>query len=701
VQPDFRGLVDAATDVIAVFDRDRRYVYINAAQERVTGVPGASLLGKRNDEVMLPDDALVWTEALDDVSRSGRQRAIEATLMTPHGPRRFASVLTVVSDGLVCAVSRDITEIGRGYDEVDLEMLTELARRTGLALDNARLLAAEQEARRHAEEARDRTRRLQRLTAALSGAVDERDVVSIMVDAGRDALGASAGLAWLLRGGDTLEVAASTYGDRPGQLERYRTIPMTTQIPVCDVTRSGQPMMFENHAALAERYPEVRLTDPPPFQAWAVIPFVVAGRGAGSVAFAFLEERRFHDDDRELLTAMAGQASLALERARLYDALQTTAQQLATANQRKDEFLAMLGHELRNPLAPIATALDVMEIRDPDAMHEERAVIRRQVDHLSRLIGDLLDVSRITRGKVQLAREVLELGAVLAAAIEMASPMLERRMQPLTVDVPRNGVLVDADPTRLAQVFHNLLLNAAKYSEPRSQVTVRAQADRERIVVDVIDQGMGISPDLLPRLFDLFVQGERALDRSQGGLGIGLTIARSLCELHGGTIAAASAGPGQGSTFTVTLPRAARAEPRPPAPAAPPAATSQPGKRVLVVDDNVDAAQMLHELLAQLGHEAAVAHDGAAALLVAGAFQPDVAVLDIGLPAMDGYELARRLRAQRGASALRLIAVTGYGQDADRMRAQAAGFDHHLIKPIAADALVALLAAEPPALREG
>jgi PAS domain S-box-containing protein len=697
-QLDFRGLVDAATDVIAVFDRDRRFVYINVAQERVTGVPGASLLGKRNDEVMPPDDALVWTEALDDVSRSGRQRTIECTVATPCGPRRFATMLTAVSDGLVCAVSRDITEIGRRYDEIDLDMFTELARRTGAALDNARLLAAEQEARRHAEQARDRTRQLQRLTAALSGALDEHGVASTMVEAGRDALDAVAGVAWLLRGGDTLECAGSQYVDQSGLAPGFRVIAMTARLPVCDVVRTGQLMLFESRAEMLAHYPAA---GPSPHRSWAVIPLVVAGRGAGAVAFSFAEQRRFRDEDRGLLAAMAGQASLALERARLYEALQHTAEQLATANRRKDEFLAMLGHELRNPLAPISTALDVMEIKDPSAMHQEREVIRRQVDHLSRLIGDLLDVSRITRGKVQLTREVLELGAVLATAIEMAAPMLERREQRLAVDVPPDGLPVDADPTRLAQVFHNLLTNAAKYSEPRSHITLRARGGRERVVVEVIDQGIGIPPELLPQMFDLFVQGERTLDRSQGGLGIGLTIARSLCELHGGSIAAASAGPGHGSTFTVTLPRTERVESRPPASAGRLAAASSNSRRVLVVDDNVDAAQMLHALLGRLGHEAAVAHDGAAALAVAGAFRPDIAVLDIGLPVMDGYELARRLRAQRGGDPLRLIAVTGYGQDADRMRAEAAGFDHHLIKPIAVESLLALLAAEPPAVRDG
>ncbi|HEX7842569.1 MAG TPA: ATP-binding protein, partial [Kofleriaceae bacterium] len=382
------------------------------------------------------------------------------------------------------------------------------------------------------------------------------------------------------------------------------------------------------------------------------------------------DERRIHKEQLEQ----------AVERARL-------------ADQRKDEFLAMLGHELRNPLAPIATALELMELKDRTLLQKERDVIRRQVDHLSHLIDDLLDVSRITRGKIQLNRQVVEIGSVLAKAVEMASPLLEKRMQRLAIEVPRDGLSVDADPMRLAQVFQNLVTNAAKYSEPGTQIALRARRQADRVVVEVADQGIGISPDLLPRLFELFVQGDRALDRSQGGLGIGLTIARSLCELHGGTISAASAGTGAGSTFTVTLPRAAHADPPPPARAGSLVPRCATGMRVLVVDDNVDAAATLHEFIATLGHESAVAHDGIAALELASSFQPDIAVLDIGLPVMDGYELARKLREQPGRDKLRLIAVTGYGQETDRARAREAGFDHHLVKPIALDALIPLLAA--------
>jgi PAS domain S-box-containing protein len=1181
--------VDAAADVIAVFDREQRYIYINAALERAIGVPAAMLLGKRNDEVMTPEEAAGWREALEDVLRSGRRRAIEHTITTPEGPRRFASVITRVSGDLACAMMHDITDVrsNRLLDIAAQTMATGMvvfeAPSGAIPRDRggqivaaastyyARLFAAEQEARRHAEEARDRTRRLQTLMVSLSSAVEKHQVVLIMVDAGRAALGAAAGFAWLLRDEATLELAGCEPAGKVGWIDSFKTIPMAARLPVCDVVRRARPMMFENLAALNAEYLAV-LSDDSPFRAWAVIPFVVAGRGVGAVAFAFSDERAFSDEDRELLAAMMGQVSLALERsmllegerqaradaeaarqrerqlhvlaarlssaltppqvaaiaceevvsvlrayssaasvhdgdgvrilgtggprdeeclariakvplaaaipiaeavrrselvwcaseaelaaryphvediwrklgirswgavpfrfeggtvgslalsftterelgpedheflsgvgqltaqalerARLYEALQTGEEQLRVAltagraatwrldlatmiatrdpayramlgvrdehaaatdeeihpddraavraqferalqggtpfesevrvrrddgtyrwtrshgrvmygpdgkpgmmtgvivdideakqaslradeerrihetlhrlgtsfaseldhdrlarlitdeitqlvgaeqgaffyrsgeagsfavhtissghveryrdlrsphatpllaqtlvahqvvrlddvradprygaagaqpeghpamrsylavpvvarsgevfgsllfghqevgrftaaherlaasiasqaavalenarlyktvrehkeqlelaverarlaDRRKDEFLAMLGHELRNPLAPIATALELMELKDRCALQKERGVIRRQVDHLSLLIDDLLDVSRITRGKIQLNRQVLDIGAVLAKAIEIASPLLEKRMQRLAIEVPRDGLPVDADPTRLAQVFQNLLTNAAKYSEPGSHIVLRARRDADRVVVELTDHGLGISADLMPRLFDLFEQGDRALDRSQGGLGIGLTIAKSLCELHGGTISAASAGTGHGSTFTVTLPRAVRADPPGPARASEHVARLATGMRVLVVDDNIDAAQTLHEFITTHGHEVAVAYDGVAALELARSFKPEIAVLDIGLPVMDGYELARKLREQLGHEQLRLIAVTGYGQETDRARAREAGFDHHLVKPIALDTLVPLLA---------
>jgi signal transduction histidine kinase len=382
------------------------------------------------------------------------------------------------------------------------------------------------------------------------------------------------------------------------------------------------------------------------------------------------------------ITHKARELELALEGARL-------------AERRKDELLAMLSHELRNPLAPIATALELMELKDGGDVRKERDVIRRQVDHLSHLIDDLLDVSRLTRGKIELSRQVVELATVLAKAVQTASPLLEKRLQRLSINVPRSGLLVDADPTRLAQVFENLLTNAAKYSGERSVIELSAHRAGDRVIVQLRDEGIGIAPELLPRLFDLFAQGDRALDRSEGGLGIGLAIVKSLCELHGGTIDVASAGAGRGSTFTVTLPRVDAAAALAPLHATSRATERMPaiasGTRVLVVDDNVDAAQMLRDFLEALGHEPAIAHDGPTALELASSFKPDIAVLDIGLPVMNGYELARRLRETLGPDKLRLIAVTGYGQDTDRARARDVGFDHHLIKPIELDALLSLL----------
>jgi PAS domain S-box-containing protein len=358
------------------------------------------------------------------------------------------------------------------------------------------------------------------------------------------------------------------------------------------------------------------------------------------------------------------------------------------ANRSKDEFLAMLGHELRNPLAPIVTALQLMQLRGDETLQRERTIIERQVRHLTRLVDDLLDVSRITRGKIDLKLERIEISEIVAKAIEMASPLIEQRQHHLTVDLPRRGLAVEADAIRLAQVVANLLNNAAKYTEPHGNIAIGARREGETVVLWVRDTGIGLSAEMLPRVFDLFVQERQALDRSQGGLGLGLAIVKTLVELHGGTVEARSEGHGRGSEFVVRLPAAGAAgRPEPSAPSSPEAAARPDALRVLVVDDNEDAADLLATSVRLMGHPARVAHDGPTALQIAADFQPQVALLDIGLPVMDGYELARHLRALPGLESIRLIAVTGYSQEADRRHTAAAGFERHLVKPIQLDEL--------------
>jgi signal transduction histidine kinase/DNA-binding response OmpR family regulator len=371
-----------------------------------------------------------------------------------------------------------------------------------------------------------------------------------------------------------------------------------------------------------------------------------------------------------------------------------------SANRAKDEFLAMLGHELRNPLAPILTALQLMTLRGDSGGVRERAVIDRQVRHVVRLVDDLLDVARIARGKIDLKREHVEVGPIVAKAIEMTSPLIEQKHHTVVVDLPAAGLVVDGDPIRLQQIVFNLLNNAVKYTEPRGRIWVSARQHGDSIELGVRDSGIGIAPAMLPHVFDLFVQDRQALDRSQGGLGLGLAIVRNMVELHGGRVSAASEGVGRGSEFLVTLP-ASRAPvggagARPPEP--PPAVVTA-GLRVLIVDDNDDAAQFLAEALALSGFETRTATDGVAALAEIDAFKPHVALLDLGLPVMDGFELAERLRQR--VDCPRLIAVTGYGTERDQSKTQSSGFETHLVKPVDLNALVNQLRAMSAQPSEG
>jgi signal transduction histidine kinase/ActR/RegA family two-component response regulator len=409
-----------------------------------------------------------------------------------------------------------------------------------------------------------------------------------------------------------------------------------------------------------------------------------------SVLVLFRRARSRRHDHAAAIAAL--NQRLDAERARvdeLREAMRTLEASRAAADaasRAKDEFLAMLAHELRNPLAPIVTALELMRSR-PDAPNERaREVIDRQTRHLLRLVDDMLDLARITRGTLELRRERADIADLVARSLEVAAPIVDQRGHQLVSDLQHN-VIVDGDVARLVQVLANLITNGAKYTEPGGSIRVTARRDAGDAVIMVRDSGRGIDPELLPHVFEMFTQGSQ----QPGGLGIGLAIARSIVELHGGTISAASDGAGTGSEFVVRIPLATYEAADVGAAELPADEASRDRPTVLVVDDNQDAADLLAELLRLRGCVVHVAHDSAEALQTANELVPDVALLDIGLPVMDGYELARRLRELPAWTGVRLVALTGYGADNDRARSSEAGFERHLVKPIDAGTVVELV----------
>jgi PAS domain S-box-containing protein len=387
------------------------------------------------------------------------------------------------------------------------------------------------------------------------------------------------------------------------------------------------------------------------------------------------------------------------ERRRMEEELRRRADELLEADRQKNNFLAMLAHELRNPLSPVLNALELMKLPDipPERLAQARAMVEEQVRHMAALVDDLLDVSRITRGKIALKRQRLDLNELLRGAVEAARPLMESHQVELEVLPASEPLPVEADPTRMVQVLANLLNNGAKYTPAGGRVAISARREGEQVEVRVRDNGVGIDARTLPRVFDLFAQADRTLDRTQGGLGIGLTLVRNLVELHGGTVSAHSDGLGRGSEFVVRLP-AARQAPGPDGVAArpePPQQASSPSARklrVLVVDDNRQSAESLAVLIRHWGHHPCLAFDGDEALEAADRHLPELILLDIGLPKLDGYQVAARLRERPEAADLVIVAMTGYGQDDDRRRALDAGFDIHLVKPVEPKFLRNLLA---------
>jgi signal transduction histidine kinase/CheY-like chemotaxis protein len=410
----------------------------------------------------------------------------------------------------------------------------------------------------------------------------------------------------------------------------------------------------------------------------------------GSVGWTFSRAVPIFDERGEV-AEWFGAASDVTARKEAEGTLRASATVLKEADRRKDEFLAMLAHELRNPLAPISNSLHTLRLSsDPAVARQAQEVMDRQVRHLVRLVDDLLDVSRITRGKVALRKEAVSLSAVIGAALETVIPMVEQRGQTLRVTLPED-VWLDADKARLAQVFANILHNASKFTHPHGAIVLTGRLEANGVSVEIRDNGVGIPPAQLGSIFDLFSQVDNSLERSQGGLGIGLTIVRSLLELHGGRVDAASDGPAKGAAFRVYLPT--RAESAPAAVRSAPAARSAAAPlRLLVVDDNRDSARTLGSILQLLGHEVQLEYDGEAALAAAARFRPDAVFLDIGMPGMSGYEVCHRLKVGAPAGGPVVIAQTGWGDPAQRARAQEAGFDHHLVKPLDAETVKDLLA---------
>lgn len=476
---------------------------------------------------------------------------------------------------------------------------------------------------------------------------------------------------------------------------RYRPAPSDGHGPA-HVQQTREPEMAsdisdEMLTKVARDKEHLRLLRSLGLRSYISVPLVARERVQGVLTFVTAESgRRLGPDDLRVAQDLAQRAAMTIENARLYG-------DLKQADRQKNEWIAMLAHELRNPLAPIRNALHVMKMPGarPDAVEQARQITERQVQQMVRLVDDLLDVSRIIRGRIELRLELVDLASVVARGVETAQPMIEAQGQQLIVSLPAEPILLEADATRLAQVVSNLLHNAAKFSERSGRIWLTAERERNVVVLRIRDEGAGIPSDLLPRVFDLFTQGDRSPERSQGGLGVGLTIVQKLVQLHGGVVTAHSAGPGAGSEFVIRLPSTA-AETSRGERGVQEAAAPTARRRVLVVDDNVDAAESLGMILRLAGHEVTLAHHGPEALAVAEQTQPDVVILDVGLPGMNGHEVARRLRERPGSRSALLIAVTGYGQEEDRARSLAAGFDEHLVKPVNPQELQKLLARPRP-----
>jgi PAS domain S-box-containing protein len=662
----FHSFMNNSPATAFIKDDEGRFVFVNRTVEQQFARPLSEWVGKTDEQLFPSDEARLIRQNDLSVLASGRSAQFEEASTQPDGLHHYLSFKFPLQDRdgrwLLGGMSVDITDRKRAeaaLRQSEERLAAELEATTRLHALSSRLLSADD------------------LTAALKDVL-ENAIVTCGADFGSiQLLNPQAG---------ALEIVAQQ-GFRDEYVSSFQSVRLNDGTACARAMQSGERVIIEDVELDPAFEPHRRAAAAAGFRAVQTTPLRTHdGAIVGALSTHFRRPHRVSERDERLLDLYARHAADLIERLRFEQALKD-------ADRRKDEFLATLAHELRNPLAPLGNGLQVMKLArgDAEATEEARAMMERQLGQMVRLIDDLLDLSRISRGKIVLRKERVELARVVQQAVETSRPLIEQAGHDLSINVPPSPIYVDADVTRLAQVFSNLLNNAAKYTERGGRVHLNVQRGGNEAVISVRDNGIGIPPQMLPRVFEMFTQIDRNLERSEGGLGIGLSIVQRLVEMHDGSVEARSDGHRMGSEFVVRLPVVLSV-------VEPLGGHDQPSRpsnrrRILVVDDNRDSATSLAMLLKLLGNETRTAHDGLEALDVAAAFRPDLIFLDIGMPRLNGYDTARRIRTQPWGRDTTLIALTGWGQEDDRRQSREAGFDSHITKPVDPDVLEKVLAA--------